>query len=80
MTLRRFRLGAPFAQKNRDLKDSHRVAGLNGRDRDIPKEEDTNRWKQPRLLLIIVCSVCAAVQGMGISIRSRLTAFLPPQC
>jgi hypothetical protein len=59
-----FRLGAVCAQ---DPTRSDSVAGLSDRDRDILREEFTNRWKQPRLLylLIVVCSICATVQGMG---------------
>ncbi len=59
-----FRLGAVCAQ---DSTRSSSVAGLSERDRDILRDEFMRRWKQPCLLyiLIAVCSVGAAAQGMG---------------
>ena len=40
---------------------------LSEADRDIMRREFKNRWSQPRLLylVIVLCSTCAAVQGMG---------------
>jgi hypothetical protein len=59
-----FRLGAMCAQ---DSTRSSSVAGLSERERDNLRDEFMRRWRQPRLLylLIAVCSVGAAVQGMG---------------
>ncbi len=59
-----FRLGAMCAQ---DPTQYASVAGLGERDREVMHEEFTRRWKQPRLLylVIVLCSTCAAVQGMG---------------
>jgi hypothetical protein len=59
-----FRLGAMCAQ---DPAQYASVAGLGQRDREVMHEEFTRRWKQPRLLylVIVLCSTCAAVQGMG---------------
>ena len=59
-----FKKAAVLAQ---DPKKLERVAGLNEAERDVLRKEFTNRWSQPRLLylVIVLCSTCAAVQGMG---------------
>ena len=59
-----FKKAAVLAQ---DPKKLERVTGLNEAERDVLRKEFTNRWSQPRLLylVIVLCSTCAAVQGMG---------------
>src|SRR5947207_2822096 len=59
-----FKKAAILAQ---DPKRLERVTGLSERDRNILRKEFTSRWSQPRLLylVIVLCSTCAAVQGMG---------------
>ena len=62
--VRAFELGACLAQ---DPGKFDHVEGLNAEELDTLRKEVKNRWHQPRLmyLVIILCSVCAAVQGMG---------------
>lgn len=62
--IRAFQKGACLAQ------DPHKfdiVTGLTGQEMEVLRKEITNRWSQPKLLyvVIILCSTCAAVQGMG---------------
>ena len=62
--VRAFELGACLAQ---DPSKFEHVEGLNTEEKDTLRKELVNRWHQPRLmyLVIILCSTCAAVQGMG---------------
>jgi hypothetical protein len=62
--IRAFELGAVLAQtpeKFDRLKDH-----VTAEEMDVLDKEFTNRWSQPKLLylVIILCSTCAAVQGM----------------
>lgn len=62
--IRAFRLGAILAQ---DPNRHAEVDGLTQAERDVLEREISHRWSQPKLLylVIILCSTCAAVQGMG---------------
>ena len=62
--IRAFELGACLAQ---DPTKYNSIQGLNGQEIEVLKKEFENRWSQPKLmyLVIILCSTCAAVQGMG---------------
>lgn len=62
--IRAFELGAVLAQAPEQFDN---VEGLTRHEVDILRREFTNRWSQPKLmyLVIVLCSVCAAVQGMG---------------
>jgi hypothetical protein len=62
--IRAFELGAVLAQAPEQFDN---IDGLTLHETDILRREFTNRWSQPRLmyLVIVLCSVCAAVQGMG---------------
>lgn len=62
--IRAFQKGACLAQDPQKFRD---VAGLTPQEMDVLEKEFTNRWSQPRLLylVIVLCSACAAVQGMG---------------
>lgn len=62
--IRAFQKGACLAQDPQKFSD---VAGLTPQEMDVLEKEFTNRWSQPRLLylVIVLCSACAAVQGMG---------------
>lgn len=64
--IRAFQKGACLAQ---DPQKYNQVAGLTGQELDVLAREFTHRWSQPRLLylVILLCSTCAAVQGMGVS-------------
>ena len=69
--IRAFELGACLAQ---DPTKFDQVEGLRGDELETLRKEVTSRWHQPRLmyLVIILCSTCAAVQGMG---ETRLTNY-----
>jgi hypothetical protein len=61
--IRAFRLGAILAQ------DPFRHAEIDGftpEERDVLTKEIASKWSQPKLLylVIVLCSICAAVQGM----------------
>lgn len=61
--IRAFRLGACLAQ---DPTKYDSVAGLTEQELEVLRKEFKNRWSQPRLLYVVIllCSTCAAVQGM----------------
>ena len=69
--IRAFELGAVLAQ---DPERYENVEGLTPEELEVLRKEFTNKWSQPRLmyLVIVLCSACAAVQGMG---RSCLVIF-----
>ncbi|KAI9675091.1 MAG: hypothetical protein M1817_001499 [Caeruleum heppii] len=58
-----FRQGAVCAQDPARF-DSY--AGLSDQEKDVMRNEFSHKWSQPRLLylVIVLCSTCAAVQGM----------------
>lgn len=62
--IRAFRLGAILAQ---DPISYAEVDGLSADESLVLEKEFTNKWSQPKLLylVIVLCSTCAAVQGMG---------------
>ena len=62
--VRAFELGACLAQNPINYNSVH---GLELDEIEVLKREFTNRWSQPKLLylVIVLCSTCAAVQGMG---------------
>jgi hypothetical protein len=62
--IRAFRLGAILAQ---DPNRHAEVDGLTPEESAVLSKEIEKKWSQPRLLylVIILCSTCAAVQGMG---------------
>lgn len=62
--IRAFKKGACLAQ---DPQKYESITGLTGQEMEVLRKEITNRWSQPKLLyvVIILCSTCAAVQGMG---------------
>ena len=62
--LRAFEVGAMLAQ---DPDSFEECQDISASDMDVLRKEFTNRWSQPKLLylIIVLCSTCAAVQGMG---------------
>lgn len=62
--IRAFQKGACLAQ---DPQKFASIPGLSQQEIEVLENEITNRWSQPKLLyvVIILCSTCAAVQGMG---------------
>lgn len=61
---RAFELGAVLASGKTAFRDCQ---GLTEEEKAYLEKELTHRWHQPKLmyLVIILCSTCAAVQGMG---------------
>ena len=62
--VRAFEFGAILAQDPERFED---IQDISAKDMEVLKKESTNRWSQPKLLylIIVLCSTCAAVQGMG---------------
>lgn len=76
--VRAFEVGAVLAQ---DPQKFERVREqISPQDMAILEKEYTNRWSQPIVLylVIVLCSTCAAVQGMGryMFIHSYMLLFL----
>jgi hypothetical protein len=62
--VRAFRIGAVLAQ----APEKHeQVEGITEEEMVVLRKEFSSRWSQPPLMymVIVLCSVCAAVQGMG---------------
>ncbi|PGH14762.1 hypothetical protein AJ80_05806 [Polytolypa hystricis UAMH7299] len=76
--IRAFELGAILAQ---DPEQYENVEGLTEEELEVLRKEFTNRWSQPRLmyLVIVLCSVCAAVQGMDESVVNGAQIFYKTQ-
>ncbi|KZF20016.1 MFS sugar transporter [Xylona heveae TC161] len=76
--VRAFRLGAVLAQ---DPARFDTVKGLEEGELAILRKEFTHRWSQPRLLylVIILCSTCAAVQGMDETVVNGAQIFYTRQ-
>lgn len=76
--IRAFQLGAVLAQ---DPNRFAEVEGLTGEERAVLEKEITQKWSQPRLLylVIILCSVCAAVQGMDETVVNGAQIFYSQQ-
>lgn len=71
--IRAFRLGAQVAKN--PLRAAE-VMGLTEEEKQIFQDEVDHKWRQPKLLylVIILCSTCAAVQGMGMLNSSKMVA------
>jgi hypothetical protein len=71
--IRAFRLGAQVAK---DPLRAAEVMGLTEEEKQIFQDEVDHKWRQPKLLyvVIILCSTCAAVQGMGMFNSSKIVA------
>ncbi|MCJ1280731.1 hypothetical protein MMC26_000048 [Xylographa opegraphella] len=75
---RAFELGACLAE---DPLNYGAVEGLEPSEIEVLKREFTNRWSQPKLLylVIVLCSTCAAVQGMDETVVNGGQLFYGPQ-
>ncbi|KAI9682660.1 MAG: hypothetical protein M1829_006647 [Trizodia sp. TS-e1964] len=73
-----FRKGAILAQNPNKL---DAITGITDEDKAILTRELKNRWAQPRLLylVIVLCSVCAAVQGMDETVVNGAQIFYSKQ-
>lgn len=62
--IRAFRIGAVLAQ---DPNRHAEIDELTAEEGAVLSREITHKWSQPKLLylIIVLCSTCAAVQGMG---------------
>lgn len=71
--IRAFEMGAVLAQAPEKFEE---IEGLTEDELQVLRQEFTNRWSQPALMYVVIgiCSICAAVQGMG---QSPLPPFLP---
>lgn len=68
--IRAFEIGAILAQ---DPTAFDQVEALTEEERHVLHREVTSRWSQPKslYLIVVLCSTCAALQGMGMLHRSR---------
>lgn len=62
--IRAFEMGAVLAQAPEKFEE---IEGLTEDELQVLRQEFTNRWSQPALMYVVIgiCSICAAVQGMG---------------
>ena len=76
--VRAFRLGAVIAG---NLNKFDTVEGLTDREREVLDRELTHKWKNPRMLyaVIVICSLCAAVQGMDETVVNGAQFFYKQQ-
>ncbi|OTB04160.1 hypothetical protein M426DRAFT_164309 [Hypoxylon sp. CI-4A] len=72
--IRAFRLGAMIAG-NMNKYDT--VDGLNDREKEVLDREITHKWSNPKMLyaVIVICSLCAAVQGMDETVVNGAQGF-----
>ena len=76
--IRAFQKGAVLAQ---DPSKYHTVEGLTEQERAVLEKEFTHKWSQPKLMYIVIvlCSTCAAVQGMDETVVNGGQLFYRPQ-
>ncbi|KAI1388728.1 uncharacterized protein F4822DRAFT_429344 [Hypoxylon trugodes] len=72
--IRAFRLGAQIAG---NLNKYDAVDGLTAREREVLDREITHKWSNPTMLyaVIVICSLCAAVQGMDETVVNGAQSF-----
>lgn len=76
--IRAFRLGAMLAQ---DPNKPSNLENLDPAEKEVLDREITKRWSQPKLLylIIVLCSTCAAVQGMDETVVNGAQIFYSVQ-
>ena len=76
--VRAFRLGAVIAG---NMNKFDAVDGLTDREREALDREITHKWKNPTMLyaVIVICSLCAAVQGMDETVVNGAQFFYKQQ-
>ncbi|KZZ86643.1 MFS sugar transporter [Ascosphaera apis ARSEF 7405] len=76
--IRAFELGAILAQAPEKFEE---VEGLREEEKAVLRREFANRWSQPVLMyvLIVFCSMCAAVQGMDETVVNGAQILYKPQ-
>ncbi|KAK8006382.1 hypothetical protein PG991_012679 [Apiospora marii] len=82
--VRAFRLGAVIAghlNQYDDVADMPDGLRLTDRERDVLDREVTHKWSQPTMLyaVIVICSLCAAVQGMDETVVNGAQGFYKEQ-
>jgi Na+/melibiose symporter-like transporter len=78
--VRAMEIGACLARDLGEL-DHANDLGLSEEELDVLKNELEHRWAQPRLLYLVIalCSLCAAVQGMDETVVNGAQLFYAPQ-
>lgn len=78
--VRALEIGACLARDPEDL-DQAKELGITDEELAVLKKELTHRWSQPRTLylVIILCSICAAVQGMDETVVNGAQLFYAGQ-
>ncbi|KAH9908125.1 sugar transporter-domain-containing protein [Xylariomycetidae sp. FL2044] len=78
--IRAFRLGAVIAGHENRYDDAI-VPGLTAAERDALDREVTHKWANPTMLyaVIVICSLCAAVQGMDETVVNGAQIFYKVQ-
>ncbi|KAK4135632.1 hypothetical protein BT67DRAFT_256629 [Trichocladium antarcticum] len=76
--IRAFRIGATIAG---DSIRYDNIPELTDREREVLERETTHKWSNPSLLywMIVVCSLCAAVQGMDETVVNGAQIFYKVQ-
>ncbi|KAI1418104.1 hypothetical protein F5Y13DRAFT_150557 [Hypoxylon sp. FL1857] len=76
--IRAFRLGAMIAG---NLNKYDAIDGLTDREREVLDREITHKWSNPKMLyaVIVICSLCAAVQGMDETVVNGAQGFYKKQ-
>ncbi|KAH6848313.1 hypothetical protein B0I37DRAFT_161104 [Chaetomium sp. MPI-CAGE-AT-0009] len=72
--MRAFRLGAMIAGDNTQY---DQIPELTDREREVLERETTHKWSNPSMLywVVIICSLCAAVQGMDETVVNGAQIF-----
>ncbi|KAK3293468.1 uncharacterized protein B0H64DRAFT_419204 [Chaetomium fimeti] len=72
--MRAFRLGAMIAGDNTQY---DQIPELTEREREVLEREVTHKWSNPSMLywVVIICSLCAAVQGMDETVVNGAQIF-----
>ncbi|XXG97018.1 [Pyruvate dehydrogenase (acetyl-transferring)] kinase isozyme 2 [Hypoxylon texense] len=76
--IRAFRLGAMIAG---DMNRYDTIDELTPREREVLDRELTHKWSNPKMLyaVIVICSLCAAVQGMDETVVNGAQGFYKNQ-
>ncbi|KAI1428825.1 hypothetical protein F5Y12DRAFT_799896 [Xylaria sp. FL1777] len=76
--VRAFRLGAMIAG---NMNKFDTIDGLTDREKDVLDREITHKWSNPTMLyaVIVICSLCAAVQGMDETVVNGAQIFYKVQ-
>ncbi|KAK3315345.1 hypothetical protein B0H66DRAFT_642584 [Apodospora peruviana] len=76
--IRAFRLGAMISGNDNEFDG---ISDLTDREREVLEREITHKWSNPPMLywVIIICSLCAAVQGMDETVVNGAQSFYKVQ-